>query len=377
LEHDFAHAWYKLVTRDMGPVTRCVGDLVPPAQPFQYPLPAPPSSYPSWSDVRSSIRSAMTNASAGLTPDVRMDKTVYYGAAFTTLAWQCANTFRKADYVGGCNGARIRFPPQADWPENHKMDAVLDILTPVQKKFQNLSYADLIVLAAQVALEDTTNLTMPDFCPGRTDALDGKGSEFLTPYNYTGAGMNLTAGEIFIHKSLARGLSLREAVVLQGRLRSNAVQLARGYHGTWDNSTVLSNVYFKILLDPQTVWTCDFKDECKSSMGEVYMLTEDLALRWEPSLYDLAEQYASNNTLFLHDFAWAWNKLMTIDRFDGPQGNLCHTTAPPQPTPEPAAAATPYGGIVGAGIGGLALGAVIVFCAMRSSHSKNGDYQRA
>jgi catalase (peroxidase I) len=380
LEHDFGNAWYKLVTRDMGPVTRCLGDLVPPAQGFQYPLPDPPAMFPPWDDVRGAIRTAMITKSDSFPPDSRLDQANYYGAAFTTLAWQCASTFRKTDYLGGCNGARIRYSPQADWPENQGMDSVREILESVHKTYKNLSHADLIVLAAQVALEDTVNLTLPAFCPGRTDAEDGKGSEYLTAYNYTGAGMNLTAGQIFIHKNTLRGLNLREAVALQGRLRSQAVQITRGYRGTWGNSTILSNAYFKTLLEPDTKWTCNLKDECKSSKGEVYMLTEDLALKWEPSLFTIAEQYAENNTLFLMEFAWAWNKLVTLDRFKGPNDNVCRRT-PPGPTPGPtpaAAAATSYGGIIGAGIGGLVLGALIVFVAMRSSNKKDGEmYHRA
>jgi catalase (peroxidase I) len=378
LVHDFGNAWYKLVTRDMGPVTRCLGDLVPPAQGFQYPLPDPPTSFPVWDAVRTSIRTAMTTQNPAFTPDSRLDKMVYYGAAFTTLAWQCASTFRKSDYLGGCNGARIRHSPQADWAENQGMDGVLKILETVHTQYKNLSHADLIVFAAQVALQDTVNLTLPAFCPGRTDADDGKGSENLKAYNYTGAGMNLTAGQIFIHKNIARGLSLREAVALQGRTRSLAVQKFHNYRGTWGDSTILSNAYFNILLAPDTQWTCDIKDECKSSKGEVYMLTEDLALKWEPSLRTIAEQFASNNTLFLMEFAWAWNKLVTLDRFKGPTDNVCRQSFPVTPTPQPTAASTPYGGIVGAGIGGLALGALIVFVAMRSSNKKNGEmYHRA
>jgi len=107
------------------------------------------------------------------------------------------------------------------------------------------------------------------------------------------------------------------------------------------------------------------------------MLTEDLALRWEPSLFSIAEQYANNNTLFLTDFAWAWNKMMTIDRFKGSNGNICQQAVPPSPTPAPVAAPTPYGGIIGAGIGGLVLGALVVFCAMRSGNKKHEDMYRA
>jgi len=379
LTRDFGHAWYKLVTRDMGPVSRCIGDLVPPAQEFQYPLPDPPTVFPSWDAVRASIRTAMTNKSSSFPPDSRLDQANYYGAAFITLAWQCASTFRKSDYLGGCNGARIRFSPEAAWPENQNMSSILAVLEPVHDAFKNLSYADLIVLAAQVALEDTANFTMPSFCAGRTDASDGKGSEYLSGYNYTAPGLNLSASKIFIHKNTLRGLTLHEAVALQARPRSHAVQQAHGYRGTWGNSTVLSNAYFKTLLDPTTLWTCDLKDECQSSKGGVYMLTEDLAIKWDPSLYTIAEQYHANNTLFLIEFARAWNKLVTLDRFKGPTDNVCSTVVPPAPTPAPtpaAAAATPVAGIIGAGVGGIVLGAVVAFCVMRSGKKNAEGYHR-
>lgn len=379
LTKDFGDAWYKLVTRDMGPISRCTGDLIPPPQEFQYPLPDPPATFPSWDDVRAAIRTAMTTKSDALTPDT-LGQTPYYGAAFTTLAWQCSSTFRRSDYLGGCNGARIRYPPQATWPENLEMNKVLEILESVYTQFKakNLSHADLIILASQVALEDAANLTLPGFCPGRVDAADGKGSEYLNEYNYHGPGMNLTVSEIFIHKSTVRGLSLREAVALQARPRSKVIQVARGFSGTWGNSSVISNTYFSILLDPDTTWTCK-KDECQSSKDKnVYMTTEDLALRWEPSLRTIAEQYASNNTLFLRDFAWSWNKLVTNDRFKGPNDNLCHSRVPPgpSPSPSPSPAAVPYGGIIGAGAGGIVLGALVVFVMMRRSNKSDEMYNR-
>jgi len=251
------------------------------------------------------------------------------------------------------------------------MAAVLGILETVHRNYKNLSHSDLIILAAQVALEDAANLTLPLFCPGRTDAADGKGSELLTPYNYSGPGMNLTASQIFLHKNTLRGLSKREAVALQGRPRSNVIQKGLGYSGTWGNSTTISNEYFSILVNETTKWTC-VKDECKSSKGEIYMTMEDLAIKWDASLLAIADEYAANNDLFLMEFAWAWNKLVTADRFKGPTDNVCHPTFPPAPTPA-AAATTSYGGIIGAGIGGLVLGALVVFIGMRSGSKKNGE----
>jgi len=107
-------------------------------------------------------------------------------------------------------------------------------------------------------------------------------------------------------------------------------------------------------------------------------MTEDLAMKWEPALFTIAEQYSNNKTMFLQEFAWAWNKMATADRYKGPNDNLCHPMFPPAPQPSPASADTPYGGIIGAGIGGIVLGALVVFIALRSSNKKNNEmYHRA
>lgn len=123
LDIAFSHAWYKLTTRDMGPAARCLGSLVPPPQPFQGPLPPPPSQKVNviavTNDVLLTMRIASTAMAGDVVPGINQP---YYGALFVTLAWQCASTFRETDYTGGCNGARIRFSPQKDWPQNVGMD---------------------------------------------------------------------------------------------------------------------------------------------------------------------------------------------------------------------------------------------------------------
>lgn len=113
---------YKLVTRDMGPVTRCLGPDVPPPQPFQDPLPPPPPGpAPDYARLARDIARALRRPSPAAEPDTVHGRP-HYGALFVTLAWQCASTFRETDYSGGCNGARIRFAPQKDWPQNAYMD---------------------------------------------------------------------------------------------------------------------------------------------------------------------------------------------------------------------------------------------------------------
>merc|ERR1712023_513879 len=105
-DHAFAHAWYKLTTRDMGPVTRCAGKDVPPAQSWQNPLPPPASPAADTAIVRKSVEKIFTS-----------DEFYTEGELLVRLAWQCASTFRITDYLGGCNGARIRHSPQKDWPQ--------------------------------------------------------------------------------------------------------------------------------------------------------------------------------------------------------------------------------------------------------------------
>jgi catalase (peroxidase I) len=122
----FAAAWYKLTARDMGPHARCVGEDVPPPQPWQFPLPPPPppADLPDFEAVRAALLRAIVEPNPVLPPD-HYDGQPYYGALFVRLAWACASTFRSTDYLGGCNGARVRFPPQRDWPVNAALDGAL------------------------------------------------------------------------------------------------------------------------------------------------------------------------------------------------------------------------------------------------------------
>ncbi len=119
----FAHR-YKLVTLDMGPASRCVNADAPPAQPYQFPLPDPPSTLANFTLVKADIRAALFTKSDALTPDYTPGGKPYYGALYATLAWRCAATYRDTDHFGGCNGARIRLYPQGSWPINFYLDKV-------------------------------------------------------------------------------------------------------------------------------------------------------------------------------------------------------------------------------------------------------------
>ena len=140
-DHQFAHAWYKLTTRDMGPRSRCSNDDAPPSQPWQHPLPERSRPLPDFREVKRNILAVLRQEERAL-------------GLFARLAWQCASTFRSTNYRGGCNGARILFPPGRDWEVNTNLGPALNLLQPIMRRFQPaLSWSDLIILAGTSALE--------------------------------------------------------------------------------------------------------------------------------------------------------------------------------------------------------------------------------
>ena len=157
-DHQFAHAWYKLTTRDMGPRSRCSNDDAPPSQPWQHPLPERSRPLPDFREVKRNILAVLREEEGAL-------------GLMARLAWQCASTFRSTNYRGGCNGARILFPPGSDWEVNTNLGPALDLLQPIMRRFQPaLSWSDLIILAGTSALELAGNLGNIPFCSvGRTD----------------------------------------------------------------------------------------------------------------------------------------------------------------------------------------------------------------
>eukprot|EP00164_Ancoracysta_twista_P001494 GFYU01001958.1.p1 GENE.GFYU01001958.1~~GFYU01001958.1.p1 ORF type:complete len:719 (-),score=245.26 GFYU01001958.1:159-2315(-) len=309
----FGHAWYKLMSRDMGPVTRCVGPDVPPAREFQYPLPPTPSKLADFNAVADDVRGAIKSEGDN-------------GAFFVRLAWQCASTYRQTDYLGGCNGARIRFSPQKDWPVNAALDQALNKLAPVKEKYgDTLSWADLIVLAGTVAVEDAAGVEM-SFCGGRTDAQDGEGSTYLKP-ELSG---DFTDKSSALRRSInLLGLTKREYVALSGGHSLGKMHVDRsGYSGAWTtNPSKLDNEYFKLLLseewEPHHVPDSS-KVQYKAAGKDLYMLKTDLMLTWDAELLAIVQDYAGDNELFTKEFSAAWTKLMNADRFDGPTGNVCN-----------------------------------------------------
>lgn len=194
-------------------------------QAFQMPLSASSGKQPDWAAVRKDILAAMSNTKAQNTvfPADASNGKPFLGAQFANLAWQCASTYRATDFAGGCNGARIRFAPQKDWAGNKGLvDATIARLKPVKDAHPDLSWADLIVLAGTIAVEQAAGVQPGagqivgspfEFCPGRTDAADGKGSEHLGPRDYK------TSSVAFNDNAAVQGLSARDAVVLAAKPR--------------------------------------------------------------------------------------------------------------------------------------------------------------
>lgn len=158
-DEEFAHAWYQLTTRDMGPRDRCVNADAPPPQHWQFPLPPPQTNdqAPDYELVKTRIMELL-------------DTEPRSQGELTRLAWQCASTFRVTDYLGGCNGARVRFSPGKDWDVNKNTNLALDRLRPIKEEFPSMTWADLIVLAGTTAMEVGTGGSVPlPFCGGRVD----------------------------------------------------------------------------------------------------------------------------------------------------------------------------------------------------------------
>jgi catalase (peroxidase I) len=272
LETQFAHAWYRLTTSDMGPVERCINenpDDIPPPQWWQYPLPEESVSDVDYIPVRAMIQELIDNDSSNID-------------AFSNLALRCASTYRDTDYKGGCNGARIRFAPENEWPENSGTADSLATLEPVKTAFPDVSYADLIVLAGQTAIEAAGGEAMA-FCGGRVDAKDGTGSEILAPRYYTPPVVSVR------DDMQVKGLTPEEGVALYARPTEGAPM----------------NQFFIDLLANST----------EVSKYEAALLEEEFL----PIVTDYAEDLEALTAVY----ASAWLHMMNADRFAGPIATVC------------------------------------------------------
>jgi catalase-peroxidase len=330
----FAKAWFKLTHRDMGPISRYLGPLVP-AEPllWQDPVPAATGETIGAQDIAALKASVLAS---GLTV-----------SQLVSTAWASASTFRGTDKRGGANGARIRLAPQNDWAVNNpaELAIVLRTLEGIQTQFNNagsgrqVSLADLIVLAGCAAVEQAAKAAGVDvdvpFTPGRTDAsqemTDVEAFAVLEPTadgfrNYLGKGHRRSAEELLIDRASLLTLTAPEMTVLLGGLRVLKANADGSDLGVLTSRPgVLTTDFFVNLLDMATAWT-PTSDAEETFEGRDRTTGE---LRWTGSRVDLlfgsnsqlralAEVYASEDAgeKFVHDFVAAWNKVMNLDRFD-------------------------------------------------------------
>ena len=331
----FARAWFKLTHRDMGPVSRYLGPLVPAEELiWQDPVPAVDHPLVNTQDVGALKASILAS---GLST-----------SQLVTTAWASASTFRGSDKRGGANGARIRLAPQKDWEVNQpaELAKVLATLEGVQQAFnaaqtggKKVSLADLIVLGGGAAIEAAAKkagqtVTVP-FSPGRTDAsqekTDVQAFAVLEPMadgfrNYVRQGHEATVAEQLVDKANLLTLTAPEMTVLIGGLRSLGANVGGAKHGVFTERTdELTNDFFVNLLDMNTKWQkstdSEFVLEGRNwQTGELKLTgtVVDLLFGSNSQLRALAEVYASSDSgeVFMRDFIAAWTKVMNLDRYD-------------------------------------------------------------
>ena len=308
----FARAWFKLLHRDMGPVSRYLGPEVPSEELiWQDPVPAGNADY----DVES-VKSAISES------DLTIQEMV-------ETAWASASTFRGSDVRGGANGARIRLAPQKDWEANkpEQLARVLSVYETISID-SGASMADVIVLAGNVGIEKASGLKV-DFTPGRGDAsqeqTDVESFAVLEPIadgfrNFQKASSSMPAEEMMLDKAQLLGLTAPEMTVLLGGMRS--LGISNNEHGIFtDDSNKLTNDYFATLLDMSVQWKPNGSE--KSFIGTDRVSGEkirtasrvDLAFGSNSQLRAIAEVYASSDAQdkFSNDFIAAWNKVMNND----------------------------------------------------------------
>ena len=331
----FAKAWYKLTHRDMGPISRYLGPLVP-KEPllWQDPIPAVDHKLIEEQDI-AALKS----------------KILAFGLSISqlvTTAWASAVTFRGSDKRGGANGARIRLAPQKDWEVNQpaELAKVLRTLEAIQKDFngaqsggKKVSLADLIVLggcaAVEAAAKKAGNDVKVPFTPGRMDAspeqTDVHSFAVLEPTadgfrNYLRKGHEGSAAELLVDRANLLTLTAPEMTVLVGGMRVLNANVGQSEHGVFTKRPeTLTNDFFVNLLDMNTKWQ-------KSATSEGVLEGRDRAtgeIKWTGTVVDLV--FGSNSQLralagvyacsdskeaFVKDFVAAWNKVMNLDRFD-------------------------------------------------------------
>ena len=331
----FARAWYKLTHRDMGPVSRYLGKLVPQEE-LIWQDPVPKVDHPLVDDQDVTALKAKLLAS-GLTVQ-----------QLVSTAWASASTFRSGDKRGGANGARIRLAPQKEWPVNQpsELEKVLSKLETVRKEFngaaaggKKISLADLIVLGGSAGIEAAAkqgghDVVVP-FTAGRTDAsqdqTDVESMGYLEPAadgfrNYIRKDLVKHTAELLIDKAQLLSLSAPELTALVGGMRVLDTNVGHTKHGVLTTRPgTLSNDFFVNLLDMRTRWQKSASDEGvlegqdrTSGAAKWTATTADLVFGSNSQLRALAEVYASKDgeKVLVNDFVKAWTRVMNLDRYD-------------------------------------------------------------
>jgi catalase-peroxidase len=331
----FARAWFKLTHRDMGPVARYLGPLVPQeALLWQDPLPAVDHPLVDEQDI-ADLKARLLASGLSI-------------SELVMTAWASAATFRGSDKRGGANGARIRLAPQKDWEVNQPtaLASTLQTLEAIQTDYNSvlsggkyISLADLIVLGGCAAVEVAAqkagyDVTVP-FSPGRTDATqeqtDVESFAVLEPTadgfrNYVKPGYETAAAEMLIDRAQLMHLSAPEMTVLVGGMRALNANVGQSAHGVFtQRPETLSNDFFVNLLDMNTCWqasatTAGVLEGHDRSSGELKWsgTVVDLVFGSNSQLRALAEVYGSTDgePALVRDFVAAWSKVMNLDRFD-------------------------------------------------------------
>jgi catalase-peroxidase len=332
----FARAWYKLLHRDMGPLSRYLGPWVAPPQPWQDPLPAVDHELVGSDDIAALKKQILAS---GLSV-----------SQLVSVAWRSASSFRGTDKRGGANGARIRLAPQKDWDVNEpaELKKVLGALEKIQNDFngaqsggKKVSLADLIVLAGCAAVEKAARdggvaISVP-FTPGRTDATqeqtDAQSFAVLEPKadgfsNFLRPDQRLSPETLLLERANLLTLTAPEMTVLIGGLRALGANAGQSKHGIFTKRPgTLTNDFFLNLLDNGTEWEPAAQGngvyegrERGSSEVKWTATAVDLVFGSHSQLRAIAEVYASSDgkQKFVSDFVAAWDKVMNLDRFELP-----------------------------------------------------------
>jgi catalase-peroxidase len=331
----FARAWFKLTHRDMGPIARYLGPLVP-KEPLIWQDPIPAVDHPLIGEPDVAALKAKILAS-GLSV-----------SELVSTAWASASTFRGSDKRGGANGARIRLAPQKDWNINQpaQLREVLPTLEAIQKDFnaspsggKKVSLADLIVLGGCAAIEKAAKGAGHDvkvpFTPGRTDASQEQtDADSFAPLEPTADGFRnhlrgqqrLSAEELLVDRAQLLTLTAPEMTVLVGGLRVLGANAGKSTHGVFTKRPeTLTNDFFVNLLDMSTEWQRSAGSEDvyegrdrKTNAIKWTGTRVDLIFGSHSQLRALAEVYAcaDSKEKFVSDFVAAWTKVMNLDRFD-------------------------------------------------------------